>query len=74
MSDAPDDREMVELICNTIVFDPGIAYAQGSTELFNLCYILTDAILKDNINLSSYYTRNQKAATRYLDKTIYKLK
>ncbi len=32
-SDAPDDRDMVELIYNTVVFDPGIAYcgyADGS--------------------------------------------
>lgn len=73
VSDAPDDREMVEIICNTIQYDPGLAYAQGCSELFNLCYILESNILNGNENISSYYTRNQKSSLRYLTRTIYKL-
>ena len=73
VSDAPDDREMVELICDTVVFDPGIAYSQNSSELFNLCYILESNILSGNTNISSYYTRNERAAERYLSKKVYKL-
>lgn len=29
VSEAPDDRDMVELIYNTIVYDPGMVYAHA---------------------------------------------
>ncbi len=59
-SDAPDDREMVELIYNTVVFDPGIAYCDGYQPLWNLVYLPTFTILEGQKNISAYYQKNQR--------------
>ena len=72
VSDAPDDREMVELIFDTMVFDPGIAYCDGDSSLFNLVYLPTNCVLQEMESISSYYTRNEKAASRFLGQKIYK--
>lgn len=72
VSDAPDDREMVELVFNTMVFDPGIAYCDGDASLFNLVYLPSSCILKNMESISSYYTHNEKSAKRFLEKKIYK--
>ena len=71
VSDAPDDREMVELIYDTVVFDPGIAYCDGSTQLFNLVYLPSMCILSDQESITSYYVRNERSAKQYLTKKIY---
>ena len=73
VSNAPDDREMVELINNTIVFDPGIAYCDGCSQLFSLVYLPKECILAGTENITSYYQKNERSALRYLTKTIYKL-
>lgn len=73
VSNAPDDREMVELINNTIVFDPGIAYCDGNAQLFALVYLPKECILADQENISSYYQRNERSALRYLTRTVYEL-
>ena len=67
VSEAPDDREMVELISDTVVFDPGIAYCDGSSQLFNLVYILALPIVQGNSNIASYYKQNNKAAQKKLN-------
>lgn len=72
VSNAPDDREMVELICNTIVFDPGIAYCDGNQELHNLVYLPANCILDGHETITSYYTKNSRSAERYLMQKIYK--
>ena len=66
-SEAPDDREMVELISDTVVFDPGIAYCDGNTSLFNLVYILALPIVGGNTNIASYYKQNNRAAQKKLN-------
>ncbi len=53
VSDAPDDREMVELIYNTVVFDPGIAYCDGYQPLWDMVYLPTFAILQKEGNIAS---------------------
>lgn len=73
VSNAPDDREMVELINNTIVFDPGIAYCDGNAQLFALVYLPKECILAGQENITSYYQKNERSALRYLTRTIYKL-
>ena len=70
VSDAPDDREMVETVFDTIVFDPGIAYCDGNDQLFNLVYLLETCVLTNQESISSYYNRNQKTASRFLAKNI----
>ena len=67
VSEAPDDREMVELISDTVVFDPGIAYCDGNTSLFNLVYILALPIVGGNTNIASYYKQNNRAAQKKLN-------
>ncbi len=66
VSDAPDDREMVELIYNTIVYDPGIAFCDGNTQLWNLVYLPCFAIQNNATNISSYYKGNSRSAERWL--------
>lgn len=66
VSEAPDDRDMVELIYNTVVYDPGIAFCDGSTHLFNLVYTTCFGIREDNPNITSYYQKNYKAAAKWL--------
>ena len=73
VSDAPDDREMVELICNTIVYDPGIAYAQENNELTSLVWI-TRNIMDGKENIASMYEKLERSANRYLSTKIYKTK
>ncbi len=63
-SNAPDDREMVELIYSTVVFDPGIAYCDGYTPLWNLVYLPTFTILEKNKNIASYYQKNERQIDR----------
>ena len=71
VSNSPDDREMVELIFNTVVFDPGIAYCDGNASLFSLVYLPKECLLANNKNISSYYKRNEKSAKVFLEKKIY---
>ena len=71
VSNAPDDREMVETIFNTIVFDPGIAYCDGNAQLFALVYLPKECILQKQENISSYYKKNERAASGYLSRKIY---
>ena len=72
VSDAPDDREMVELVFNTMVFDPGIAYCDGDSSLFNLVYLPSNCVLEKMESISSYYTRNERSAKKFLENKIYK--
>jgi ABC-type glycerol-3-phosphate transport system substrate-binding protein len=71
VSNAPDDREMVETIFNTIVFDPGIAYCDGNSQLFALVYLPKECLLQGLENISSYYQKNERAASGYLTRKIY---
>ncbi len=68
VSEAPDDREMVNLIFDTVVFDAGIAYCDGNDALWNLVYLPTFTILDGQANIASYYERNEKNAVKGLDK------
>ena len=58
---------MVELIYNTVVFDPGIAFCDGNTSLWNLVYLPCFAIMEGNQSISAYYKRNSRGAQRWLD-------
>ena len=71
VSNAPDDREMVETIFNTVVFDPGIAYCDGSAQLFALVYLPKECLLAGQENIASYYQKNERAASRFLERNIY---
>ena len=67
VSEAPDDRDMVELIYNTVVFDPGIAFCDGNMQLWNLVYLPCFAILQNNKSASSFYRANSRGAQKWLD-------
>ena len=66
VSDAPDDRDMVELIYNTIVYDPGIAFCDGNTALWNLVYLPCFAVHNNSQSIASYYKGNSRSAERWL--------
>jgi hypothetical protein len=66
VSEAPDDRDMVELIYGTIVYDPGIAFCDGNAQLWNLVYLPCFAIHQNARSISSYYKSNSRGAERWL--------
>ena len=66
VSEAPDDRDMVELIYDTIVYDPGIAFCDGNNNLWNLVYLPCFAIHANAKNITSYYRTNSRSAERWL--------
>ena len=74
VSEAPDDRDMVELIYSTVVYDPGIAFCDGNSELWYLVYLPCFAIHSGSENVTSYYKTNQKSAQRWLDNLLRKVK
>jgi ABC-type glycerol-3-phosphate transport system substrate-binding protein len=71
VSDAPDDREMVELVFNTSVFDPGIPFSDESPALWNLAHAMYHCVAGKNRNISSFYQSNYKAVNKWL-KTMMK--
>jgi hypothetical protein len=73
VSEAPDDRDMVELIYTTVVFDPGIAFCDGNSQLWNLVYLPCFAVLNGEKNVSSYYKKNERNAQRWLDNLFLKV-
>ncbi len=70
VSERPDDREMVELIYNTVTFDPGIAFCGDSEGLYNLVYFTLGAIRDGDGNIASYYTKNERSSRRYLERLM----
>ena len=72
VSEAPDDRDMVELIYDTVVYDPGIAFCDGNDQLWNLVYITCFCIREDNANIASYYQANYRSANKWLGNIIKK--
>jgi hypothetical protein len=71
VSDAPDDREMVELVFSTSVFDPGIPFSDESPALWNLAHAMYHCVAGKNRNISSFYQSNYKAVNKWL-KTMMK--
>lgn len=67
VSNSPDDREMVQLIYNTVVYDPGIAFCDGNGQLWNLVYTTCFGLINNNKNIASYYKANSRAAQKWLD-------
>lgn len=61
VSDTQDDWDMIQLIYDTVVFDPGIAFCDGLSKLWNLVYAYCFAVKNNNKSLSSYYNKNKKA-------------
>lgn len=74
VSEAPDDRDMVELIYNTVVFDPGIAFCDGNTQLWWLVYLPCFTIQERAKSVSAYYKANARGAQKWLDKAFTKVK
>ena len=73
VSEAPDDRDMVELIYGTVVYDPGIAFCDGSGQLLNLVYLPCFGIRNNSKNITSYYRTNAKSAQKWLDNLFVKV-
>ena len=73
VSEAPDDRDMVVLIYDTVVFDPAITLCPGSTHLWELTHTTYSCILQGNANVASYYQANAKSAAKWLSNLMKKL-
>ena len=73
VSEAPDDRDMVEIIYNTVVYDPGMVYAHagGSStgSLYPLAYTFHNCI-GDGKNLTSYCQAYLRGAQKQLDNLV----
>ena len=72
VSEAPDDRDMVELVYDTVVYDPGIAFCDGNGPLWDLVYITCFCIRENNANIASYYQSRSRAANKWLGNLIKK--
>ncbi len=68
VSNSPDDRDMVILIYNTVVYDPGIAFCDGNNNLWNLVYLSCFGILNKTRSVASTLRANVKGAQRQLNK------
>ncbi len=68
VSEAPDDRDMVVLVYDTVVFDPAITFSDGNTQLWNLIHITYGCVVDNNANITSYYQKNAKSAEKWLQK------
>ena len=64
---------MVELIYGTVVYDPGIAFCDGSGQLLNLVYLPCFGIRNNSKNITSYYRTNAKSAQKWLDNLFVKV-
>ena len=67
VSNSPDDRDMVMLIYNTVVYDPGIAFCDGNSNLWNLVYLPCFGILNKTKKVASTLRANVKNAQRKLN-------
>ena len=74
VSDAPDDRDMVELIYDTVVYDPGIAFCDGNGALWDLVYTTCFGIRNKNPNIASYYQSRYRSANKWLSNMVKKVK
>ncbi len=67
VSNAPDDREMVELIYDTVTYDPGIAFCDGNSGLWNLVYLACFGLTQNKPKIASYLKSNSRTAQKGLD-------
>lgn len=67
-----EDSEMVVLIYNTVVYDPGIAFCDGNTYLWNLVYLPAFGLLNNSSKLGSTLKSNVKSAQRTLNQSLNK--
>lgn len=74
VSEAPDDRDMVEIIYNTVVYDPGMVYAHagGTTtgSLYPLVYLFYRNIEKGQSSFVSDYKAYAKGAQKQIDNVV----
>lgn len=74
MSHSPDDREMVELIYSTVVYDPAIAFCDGNAELWNLVYTACFGITGNKPEIGSFLKSNKRGAERWLSRLFQNIK
>ena len=75
VSEQPDDRDMVEIIYNTVVYDPGMVYAHAGSNtgsLYPLSYTFHNCI-GDQKNITSYCQTYLKPAQKQLDALVKKV-
>ena len=68
VSEAPDDRDMVELIYNSVVYDPGFTYCDGNDQLRDLHNLVYGMVVSGDANVASYYQGRSRSAAKWLDK------
>ncbi len=68
VSEAPDDRDMVEIIYNTVVYDPGFTYCDGNEQMSGLLNMIYYCIMDGDSNVSSFYKSRSRAAEKWLSK------
>ena len=77
VSEAPDDRDMVELIYNTVVYDPGMVYAHaGGSEtgsIYPLIYTFYFCVEEGKPNITSYYKAYDKPAQKQINNLVKKV-
>ncbi len=67
VADMPDDYEMIQLVCNTIVSDPAMPWCDNSGELKKLIYLAGFGPLQKYESITSYVTTYKKSASEFLE-------
>lgn len=67
VSNSQDDRDMVILIYNSVVYDPGIAFCDGNENLWNLVYLPCFGILRRQKKVASTLRTNVSRAQKKLN-------
>ncbi len=68
VSDTTDDREMIKLICNTVVYDPAMPFCDSRVNLKKLIYLAAFAPSAGKDSITSYVMSNGRPAKNFLKK------
>ncbi len=66
-SDSPDDREMIEMICDTVVCDPGMPWCDNCDALKSILYTTSFGVLQGQKNIATYIRKNSQQVDRFFE-------
>lgn len=71
-ADAPKDAEMIDIIFDSLVLDPGLAFLNnGASAMANIFYVVPRVLKRGGEGVSSWYEKNYDAALIALYQVIY---
>ncbi len=67
VSDTTDDREMIELIYDNVVYDPAMPFCDSSVNLKKLIYVAGFGPRENRCSITSYVMSNARPAINFLN-------